>query len=80
MPYEIQLVASPNINVSLNGIVQANVVAFNTRAGWIKTVQKSGDGEWVTAEFSGVVSASCDFTTQTTQALGSGEGTNSISS
>jgi len=74
------LIASQNIQVSLDGVVQTHVVAFNTRGGYLKRLVQDDDGKWVPQELSGVVSASCDFTQQTTQALGSGEGTNSISS
>jgi len=70
------IVASPNIIVSLDGEVITHVVSFNTRQGRVIQLVKDDLGTWVSKESWGLVHADCDFTEQTNQALGSGEGTN----
>lgn len=63
MTDNVQLIASTNISVSLDGVPQAQVVAFNTRGGWVCRYVRDDEGTWGYKEFNGVVSASCDFTT-----------------
>lgn len=61
MADDMQLVASTNIQVHLDGVLQTHVVAFNTNGGWVTVLRKSGDGEWTPDKLRGVVSASCDL-------------------
>jgi hypothetical protein len=56
-------VANPIIKVYLNGVEQQQVVAFNTKEGWVEkyAVTDAGlvvvDGELVTERFEGAVQA-----------------------
>lgn len=73
------LIVSPNIRVCLDGIPQTRVTSFNTRGGRLTRYVQNDEGEWVLEECRGLVTADCDFAQKTTQAFGSGEGTNSTS-
>jgi len=67
---------TPFVRVYLDGVLQSRVVAFNTRSGYLARYVQNDGGEWVVEDCRGVVHADCDTASKTTQAFGSGEGTN----
>lgn len=69
---------TPRVTVYLDGVPQAMVVAFNTRANYLARYVQEENGEWIIEECVGIVHA--DTSPQTTQTFGSGQGTNSSSS